>query len=50
MYLLQVSTDNMYVRKKKSGSKTNKKLAGDEVIEAVTTPKRGRNRAKIIAQ
>ena len=40
-----------YVRQEKKTDLPIKKLVGDDkVIEAVTTPKRGRNRAKIIAQ
>ena len=51
LYLLQVPTDNVRMSGKKSRDLRIKELAGDDnVIEAVTTPKRGRNRAKIIAQ
>ena len=50
MYLQQVPTDNVRTSGKKPRF-TNKKLSGDDkVIEAVTTPKPGRNRAKTIAQ
>ena len=47
MYLLMT-----YIRKeRKTETNEPKNLAGqDKVIEAVTTPKRGQNRAKIIAQ
>ena len=50
-YLLQVPTEFVRTERKKSRGLRVKRLAGgDKVIGAVTTPQRGRNRAKIIPQ
>ena len=51
LYILQVRTDYVPKSGKKSRDLRMKKLAVDDTfIEAVKTPKQGRNRAKIIAQ